>query len=250
MKTSDYAPPSVRGISPRALADLIFPRICVVCEEILDSDEDVVCRRCLEDFPFTRYENLARNPMGDRLNAGIDSGPYVTATALFFYRCAYQRITPSLKYGRNFAAGARFGRMLGERLASSSLFNDIDFIIPVPLHPLRHFRRGYNQAGIIAESIRREMPGATIASGVLKRTRATRTQTRIRGEEKKENVKGAFAIRGKEFEKLMERSPKHILVTDDVLTSGNTLAACCNCLRTALPGEVRISVATLAFVYD
>lgn len=250
MKTSIPAPGSVRREPLSAVAELVFPRICVVCGEKLRSDEDLICNDCLDDLPLTRYENLPRNPMGDRLNAGIESGPYVRATALFFYRGEYQGITPSLKYGRNFATGRRFGNLLGERLAASTLFEDVDFIVPVPLHPFRQFRRGYNQAEIIAVHMAERMPGASVLPRLLKRTRATGTQTKLSGSDKKRNVSDAFAIRGREFEKLMERHPAHILLADDVLTSGSTLAACCNCLRAALPEGVRISAAALAFVYE
>ena len=222
---------------------MILPRSCVVCGRDLIQAEEDICLPCLVDLPLTRFASLSRNPMADRLNSLIEEGPYLYATALFFYRCEYRHITPALKYGRNFAAGRHFARMLGKELAGSELFRDADCIISVPLHWARRWKRGYNQAEIIAREICRCLPDAKMGRGVLCRRRRTSSQTGKKGRGKAENVQDAF--RARKF----KEAPSHIILIDDVFTSGNTAAACVRALKKALPqgGGTRISVATLAF---
>lgn len=224
------------------LADLILPRFCVVCGRDLDCSEECICGGCLADLPLTRLSEQSRNPIADRLNALIENGPYLYATSLFYYRTDYRHITPALKYGRNFAAGRYFAGMLGKELSLSPLFKDVDCIIPVPLHWFRRWRRGYNQAEIIARGILPFLESAAVRTDVLVRRRHTASQTKKKGTQKRSNVSGAFAAHP------FKTVPKHILLVDDVFTSGNTSAACIEALKKVLPkGSTRISVATLAY---
>lgn len=182
---------------------------------------------------------------------------YAYAAALFIYKegSGYTNIPQQLKYHGNIAAGRHFSRMLGRKLASSELFQDVDLVIPVPLHWMRRWKRGYNQAEVIAAEVAAEL-GAAMDSRILSRNRRTRTQTRLGVEEKAANVAGAFCVRrefrgkgameGKSGEE--RKAIRHILLTDDVFTTGSTLGACFHVLREAFPPSVRISVATLAFV--
>lgn len=182
---------------------------------------------------------------------------YAYAAALFIYKegSGYTNIPQQLKYHGNIAAGRHFSRMLGRKLASSELFQDVDLVIPVPLHWMRRWKRGYNQAEVIAAEVAAEL-GAAMDSRILSRNRRTRTQTRLGVEEKTANVAGAFCVRSEyrgkgamEGQSGEERKAiRHILLTDDVFTTGSTLAACFHALREAFPPSVRISVATLAFV--
>lgn len=231
-----------------ALLDLVLPRVCVVCGRALLPRERHLCTECLSDLPETRYAPLGHNPMADRFNARIDPEeyePYAYATALFHYRAesGYRKIPQALKYHRNFAAGRAFARMLGERLSASPLYADVDLVVPVPLHWTRHARRGYNQAALIAREVARSL-SAPRAERLLRRCRRTRSQTRLSVAEKAVNVSGAFALR--------RHRPlpavRHILLIDDVFTTGATLAACHRALRQAYGPQVRISVATLAAV--
>lgn len=225
----------------RSLSDLLMPRECAVCGRQLLPRERHLCLECEADLPLTHFDSLAHNPMADAFNARVEAPHYVRAAALFYYTGDYQNITRALKYHRNFALGRRFARMLGEELAAVPFWEGVDAVCPVPLHWTRRFSRGYNQADVIG----RELAGAldaAFAPRLLRRTRRTGTQTRLSSAERAVNVSGAFCARPS------PDSPGHILLVDDVFTTGATLAACYTALRSALGPSVRISVATLAYV--
>ena len=239
----------LRGL--RAAADVILPRECVVCGRKLLSDESELCLKCLSDMPQTHFWEMSHNPMADKFNAiiqkniGTEREAYVYASALFFYHsnAGFRKIPYQIKYEGNIPAGRYFGNLAGSRMASSALFDDVDLIVPVPLHWTRRWKRGYNQAEIIAAGVAEEM-GATMRSDLLIRTRRTVSQTMMEVEDKMKNVSGAFAV----SKSCSDMVCRHILIVDDVFTTGSTLHACFVALRAVFPPSVRISVATLAYV--
>ena len=261
------------GYWMRAAADMILPRVCVVCGGRLLLQEKHICLECAADMPFTRFETMSHNPMADRFNEviqrylaadGVSSGVpqsyerYAYASALFLYKedSGYKRIPYQVKYHANLAIGKHFGHMLGRRLADSQLFQDVDVVIPVPLHRLRRWKRGYNQAEVIAAEVASTL-GVPLRADILVRRRRTRTQTQLSVEEKVANVAGAFELSesakglygtGPHGDSNRCGMPCHILLVDDVFTTGSTLGECFKALRSVFPPYVRISVATLAFV--
>ena len=231
----------------------------MVCGRKLNVDERHLCVYCLSDMPLTRFWTMKHNPMADRFNEVLQSGlekvwdqmqetpsgheRYAYASALFFYdmEAEYRHIPHQIKYHGNISAGRYFGNMLGRRLAVVEWFSDVDVIIPVPLHWRRRWSRGYNQAEIIASGIA-AVTGVPVRTDVLKRIRKTETQTKLDVSEKVTNVSGAFAVA------TIPDGVRHVLLVDDVFTTGSTLGECFSALRSVLPPDVRISVATLGFV--
>ena len=239
-----------RGL--RAAGDILLPRTCIVCGRPLLLDERHLCLECLADLPQTYFWQRSHNQMADRFNETLQKNEecckehYAYAAALFFYHSEadYRLIPYQIKYHGNIAAGKYFGKMLGRRLASSTIYSDVDMIIPVPLHWTRKWKRGYNQAEVIASAVADAM-GAELRTDILKRRRRTATQTKLTVEDKTRNVSGAFSISDGY---MPSEGIRHILLIDDVFTTGSTLAACLSALRSAFPPEVRISIATLGFV--
>jgi predicted amidophosphoribosyltransferase len=143
--------------------------------------------------------------------------------------------------------------MLGDRLAASPQFADVDVIIPVPLHWTRQWRRGYNQAEVIARELASAL-GAELRTDILRRSRRTRSQVRLPMADKAANVHGAFTLaRNMQgvptgYDTKAPYSAAHVLLVDDTFTTGSTLNACRAVLRQAFPLPTRISVATLAYV--
>lgn len=237
-----------------AIADLVLPRVCVVCGRGLLPCEKHICLSCLADLPETQFASMGHNPMADKFNARIAGDthePYAYAAALFHYSAdsPYCHITRELKYHRNFAEGRYFADILGRRLADSGLFADVGLITPVPLHWTRKWTRGYNQAEIIARTLGKAL-GAQCRTDLLERCRKTVSQTGMSGESKAANVAGAFRATKKAASILERTKPAHILLVDDVFTSGSTAGECWKALRAASGPDVRISVATLAFAGD
>ncbi len=239
----------------RAVADLAMPRVCIGCGDELEAGQEHLCSACLEDLPKTRWWLLRENPMSESFNALIQRGmgedvayrPYGYAAALYFYRGGYREISKALKYRRNFAAGAFFARMLGDTLVKSEWFRSVDLVVPVPLHWTRRWARGYNQAEVIAREVARCL-GVPLGKGLVKRRRHTRTQTHLGIEGRAHNVAGAFCLtrRGRDLMASASR-PKHLLLIDDVFTTGATAASCSAAFaQQSVPP--RVSVATLACV--
>lgn len=248
----------LRGL--RAAGEILLPRQCITCGQRLLLEEKHLCLECLADLPQTYFWTMSHNPMADRFNENIqkdietdeDDGlheRYAYAAALFFYHseAQYRLIPYQIKYHGNIRAGRYFGRMLGNRLASSELFEDVDMVVPVPLHWTRKWKRGYNQAEVIAGAVA-EALGAPMRTDLLRRRKRTTTQTRMEVEDKRKNVAEAFVSTPSLADIAAQDSVRHLLLIDDVFTTGATLHACFAALRTVLPASVRISVATLGFV--
>ena len=150
----------IRGL--RAVADLLLPRVCLVCGRKLLLGEKHICLYCQSDIPYTRFRQLKHNPMADAFNEVIQrhletcdvpvAEKYAYALSLFFYDSYsdYRHIPYQIKYHGNLPAGRYFGQMLGLEIAKTPWLSDIDIIIPVPLHWRRKWSRGYNQAEILA----------------------------------------------------------------------------------------------------
>lgn len=224
------------------LLDLLYPRRCAVCGSTLETDGQCLCEGCLKDMPLTYFWNWRENP-AEKILWGRCR--FETVSSLFYYHreSPYSALTPKIKYRGDRRLGLYLGRMLGGFISGN--IPRIDAVVPVPVHPLKKWRRGYNQAEIIAEGISSGMEGdaAPVVRDVLVRRHWSRSQTRTDVGNKWENVGDAFSLGRKNVWKL---EGKHILLVDDVLTTGATAEACWNALC-SIPG-ITVSYGTLAFV--
>lgn len=220
-----------------SILNLFYPRVCAACGESLLKDEETVCLKCRYLLPKTGYELNPDNPLAQTFYGRVK---FHAVTACFFFAKSgkVQHLIHELKYKGNKEAGVFLGQQLGDTIKDAPLFQGIDYLIPVPLHPKREKQRGYNQSLMIAKGIN-EVTGIPIGDKYLIRAVNTATQTKKSAEERYKNVKDIFEVRFPE-----ELEGKHVLLIDDVLTTGATLESCAHQLET-IPG-ITISAATAA----
>lgn len=221
----------------RELADIIFPRHCLHCGELLLGDERYLCTHCWLHLPYTRNAPVANNETEQLFQSHRE---VIAAMSLLYFHAESpsRDIIHNIKYQGARKLAISMGIIIGEQLADSRRFNTVDLLVPVPLHPQREQHRGYNQSELICRGIAQVLK-KPIDSRNLVRTVNTESQTHMTVEERKENVSGVFAVRKPEKYK-----NKHILLVDDVVTTGSTTAACCDTLKT-IEG-IRISIASLS----
>ena len=217
--------------------DFVSPRLCVICGRRLLPSQPLLCSHCTLHLPVTNYYlSPLDNPMA-RLFWGLF--PIERASALFFYepKASTRELIYDLKYRGYPMIGEEMGALIARRYQPAGFFEGVDAIIPVPLTRRRRWQRGYNQSEMLARGIR-EVTGLPILTDVLKRTSFKGSQTKRNQWERRENVDGVFRlvrpddIRG-----------KHILLIDDIITTGATIVACADELCKA--GDVKISVLSL-----
>lgn len=219
-----------------SLLNLVFPKLCVCCGGVLMEGEENICLTCLYTLPRVVDKDYTNNKVMD-LFLGRIMLEKATAWLHFEKESKVQNILHHIKYKDK----DNFARQMGEIMASEipDFFAEIDAIVPVPLHPKKEKMRGYNQSVEIAKGVQRVVD-VPIFSQLLERTRFNETQTHKNKEERWQNTQGLFSLEANEgFE------GKHILLIDDVLTTGSTAIACLKCLA-QIP-NVRLSFLSLAF---
>jgi ComF family protein len=164
------------------------------------------------------------------------------ACSLFFFRKGsdYRTIIHKLKYKGKYNIGLRLGEELGIHLANSPLYKDISMLVPVPLHPAKERSRGYNQSELIASGMSKIM-NLPLGKGNLIRTKFTETQTRKRIVERWENVQSVFDVRDKS-----SFNGEHIMLVDDVITTGSTIGACASIILNGC--TCKVSIASIGYV--
>ncbi len=217
---------------------LFFPQNCEACNTNLLKGEETLCTKCLYDIPKTNFHEKEDNAL-NRTFYGITKIKYSTAFYFFRKGSKFQILIHKLKYNGQKELGVELGRMSGSEI-KNSIFSEIDIIIPVPLHQARQRERGYNQSKMIAEGLSETM-GKEYRTNILLRHVYTQTQTKKTLEERRKNVNSAFKIEKEELIK-----GKHILLVDDVVTTGSTLVACTNELLKIK--DVTVSVFAVAYV--
>ena len=217
---------------------LLFPRCCVVCGSPLSRGEECLCTCCNINLPRTGFHLRKDNPV-ECLFWGRIPG-LKRASSFLFYRKGsdFRRILHLLKYGGYKELGEVMGRYMAAELSSGGFFDGVDMIIPVPLHRKKQKLRGYNQSEWIARGIA-SVTGIPLCAECMIREKNTETQTRKSTFERWENVEGIFRICD-----TVHLEGKHVLLVDDVLTTGATTVACASAF--ARVSGIRISVLTLA----
>lgn len=216
-----------------ALLDMIYPRCCEVCGSPLVRGEADICLQCLGDLPRCRFHTDSFNPIHQRLAGHV---PIEKAAGYFYYYRDNRFTKPIIaaKYQNRPGVARTLARYFAAELMADGFFDGIDRIIPVPMHRLKELKRGYNQTDYIAEGL----AGITgIETGHnLVATRSHGTQTRRGAFERWVNSLEIYECRRAE-----ELEGRHVLIVDDVITSGATMLACCEAVHKAAP-TARISV--------
>lgn len=220
------------------LAALLFPPLCAGCREVLTTGEQYICTACWYHLPYTRFHNDPANRGAKQLWGRVPLQG-VTAYLYFYESSRVQRIVHQLKYRNRPDIGVLIGRKFGAILRSTSPFNAADCIVPVPLHPRKHRHRGYNQSACFARGLSDTMQKPVIERG-LRQCRRTPSQTKKDRYQRVQNNSRAFEVAEPAL-----LSGKHILLVDDVLTTGATIEACAAVLLK--DPSIRVSVATLAY---
>ena len=220
-----------------SLLHLIFPHICSGCGNDIVSEESSLCMRCMHAMPETGFENYSDNPIEKIFWGRL---PLVAATSQFYFtkESLIQHLMHQFKYKHNKELGLQLGRIMGERLLSSKRF-PVDALVPLPLYAAREKKRGYNQSAVLCEGIAAVM-NVPVLKNVVIRPQQTETQTLKGRVQRWQNMEGKFTLTDPSL-----IHQKHILLVDDVITTGATLEACAAILLQA--NDVQLSIATLCY---
>lgn len=214
---------------------LLFPHICTGCGSDILHEESVLCMRCIDAMPETNFELHPNNPVEKTFWGRL---PLAGATAQFYFtkESLMQHLMHQFKYKGNKELGMQLGKIMGEQIKKSARF-EADILVPLPLFAPKEKRRGYNQAAILCEGMAEAM-NLPVLDKIISRPRHTETQTKKGRIERWKNMEGKFILSDADAIKNM-----HLLLVDDVVTTGATLEACGNELLKA--ENVRLSIATL-----
>ncbi len=217
---------------------LLFPHLCTGCATDILNSKDILCAECLNNLPATGFLPLAGNPVEKIFYGRINIQS--AGSAFYFSKDSImQNVIIQLKYRGKHEAGNFLGKLLGHELKRSKRFEVIDFIIPLPLNEKKLFKRGYNQSAAIVDGIT-SVWHKPVMNDCVERILFTETQTQKDRIERWETMEGVFTVT-----KPTQLSNKHLLLVDDIVTTGATLEACGNAIL-QVPGA-KLSVVTVAY---
>jgi ComF family protein len=227
---------------PALLSDfvsLLFPRVCLACDDPLARGEEHICTNCRAQLPYTDYHLLspAENPLARRFWGKLPV-KHTLSYLRFLRHGRVQHLLHQLKYQGQEDVGRILGRWYGQELMEAGLAAEFDLIVPVPLHPRKLAKRGYNQADSFAEGLATGL-GLPWHASALRRNTHTTSQTRKNRLQRWQNVSSVFEVADE-----AAVQGQRVLVVDDVLTTGATLEACAAVLLAA--GALEVSIATIA----
>jgi len=218
--------------------NFLYPEVCSACSNSLFKGEKVFCTRCLLKLPKTGFHNQVGNPVEKQFWGKVSVN---AATALYYFNKGerVQHLIHRLKYKGDKDAGVFAGRILAGQLRKCDRFESIDAIVPVPLHLKKLRIRGYNQSECFAAGIGEEL-SVPVYPKYLIRRKATDTQTRKSRFARFENVNNQFQKNPEHKDTI-----KHILLVDDVITTGSTLSSCVEAICHS--GPAKVSIAAIAY---
>lgn len=219
-------------------AHLFFPQLCAGCGTDVIDTHAPLCIRCIDALPVTNFHLHSANQVEKIFWGRI---PVTHASSLCYFNSGslIQSLLHQLKYKGNKELGYFLGRLMGETLQQSNRFQNIDALIPLPLYKSREKKRGYNQAAVLCEGMSEVMKLPVLTGSVLRKA-ATATQTQKSRQQRWENIEGKFEISNPS--KLKGR---HLLLVDDVITTGATLEACGQELLKI--EDLKLSIVSLAY---
>lgn len=220
------------------LLHLIYPEICLICNNELVRSETAVCSSCYSQLHFTTFENYTDSNATQQLFYG--RAQLHSAYSLLYYEKTNSSkvILQALKYKNKPQVGLYFGEMIGKRISSNESFKTIETLIPVPLHPNKMRLRGYNQSEQLALGISKAL-GVKVDTKSLCRTKNAKSQTTLGRFDRWDNVNDQFQLNN------TLNNYKHIALVDDVITTGSTLESIIQDIHTQFP-EIQVSVISLA----
>lgn len=219
------------------ILNLLLPHHCSICGSRLNENENSICLACLMDLPRTNAHLMDENPIEKLFWTHL---PIERATSFMFHEGQNSRLSiyKTKYYGRP-EVGKALARIMARELMDTDFFDGIDIIIPIPLHWRRQMSRGFNQSDYIAEGIS-EVTGIKVDKSIVKRANYTEKQALKHLEERKRNVEGAFRLVHPE-----KVSGKHVLLVDDVITTGSTTIECGK--EICKNNDVKISIISLNY---
>jgi len=212
--------------------DLIFPNYCSGCGRPFVAGENNLCSICTIDLPVFQLDEQLLDHFSGRIEV-----QEARAFLKFYHGGITQKLLHSLKYNGNQELGEHLGNMFIKHLPEESIFTNIEVIVPVPLHKSKQWARGYNQSEVLAKGMAKGL-GVSVDSASMVRLKKSETQTKKNRADRWHNVSGIFEIIGDNLK------DKHILLVDDVITTGATLEACGETILKA--GAASLSIGTLA----
>ena len=223
----------------REILGLFFPEQCPACRGVLPEGADFLCPKCRWEIPLTDYWTEHDNPVYRMFDGLV---PCVEASSMFLFSGGshFRNMVHGFKYYGQWKTAERLGEWFGRELKASGLYDTVDVVVPVPLHRRKFIRRGYNQSEYIARGIASAMCIGVDRKSVV-RSKYNRSQTLSKHKQDRwDNVSGIFAVARPD-----DLCGRHILLVDDVLTTGATIVSCAEAILAAVP-DCRISIATLA----
>lgn len=223
-----------------SLLHLLFPHICDGCGSDLISKESVLCMRCIEALPQTDFEFHPGNPVEKKFYGRLPL-QHASAFCYFGKESLMQQMVHQVKYRGNRELGIQLGKLMGDALKKAGRF-DVDVLIPLPLFPDKERKRGYNQSLLLCEGIATQL-NKPVLKDIISRPQHTETQTKKGRIERWKNIEGKFSLISPEAIR-----QKHVLLVDDVITTGATIESCGSELLKA--DDVKLSVAALCYAYS